>query len=107
MDVGPNLGALNRAALVATDYVIVPLGADLFSLQGLRNLGPTLQNWRNEWKDRHNRNPIAELPIPDGLIQPIGYVVQQHGVRLERPVKAYDKWVNRMPGEYASESTRR
>lgn len=101
VDVGPNLGALNRAALVATDYVIVPLGADLFSLQGLRNLGPTLQNWRDEWRDRHDRNPISDLPIPNGLIQPIGYVVQQHGVRLERPVKAYDKWVNRMPGEYA------
>lgn len=101
VDVGPNLGALNRAALVATDYVVVPLGADLFSLQGLRNLGPTLQNWRGEWKDRRDRNPIAELPIPDGLIQPIGYVVQQHSVRLERPVKAYDKWVNRMPVEYA------
>ena len=101
VDVGPNLGALNRAALVATDYVIVPLGADLFSLQGLRNLGPTLQNWRDEWKDRHDRNPISDLLIPNGLIQPIGYVVQQHGVRLERPVKAYDKWVNRMPREYA------
>ena len=34
-------------------------------------------------------------------MKPIGYVVQQHGVRLRRPVKAYDKWVNRMPEEYA------
>ena len=42
-DVGPNLGALNRAALVATDYVAVPLAGDLYSLQGLRNLGPTLR----------------------------------------------------------------
>ena len=101
VDVGPNLGALNRAVLVATDYVIVPLGADLFSLQGLRNLGPTLQDWRNGWQDRHMRNPISDFPIPAGLIQPIGYVVQQHSVRLGRPVKAYDKWVNRMPEEYA------
>ena len=30
-------------------------------------------------------------------MQPIGYVVQQHSVRLGRPVRAYDKWVNRMP----------
>ena len=29
-DVGPNLGAINRSALIATDYVVVPLGADLF-----------------------------------------------------------------------------
>ena len=34
-------------------------------------------------------------------MKPIGYIMQQHGVRLERPVKAYDKWVNRMPEEYA------
>lgn len=101
VDVGPNLGALNRAVLVATDYVVVPLGADLFSLQGLRNLGPTLQTWQSGWEDRRTRNPIPELPIPDGFIKPIGYVVQQHGVRLGRPVKAYDKWVNRMPEEYA------
>ena len=31
---------------------------------------------------------------------PLGYVVQQHGVRLSRPVKAYDRWVNRMPAVY-------
>lgn len=102
VDVGPNLGALNRAVLVATDYVIVPLGSDLLSLQGLRNLGPTLHVWRNGWLDRHERNPIPDLPIPSGSIQPIGYVVQQHSVRLDRPVKAYDKWVNRMPKEYAT-----
>jgi len=45
-DVGPNLGAINRAALLASNHVVVPLGADLFSSQGLRNLGPTLSEWR-------------------------------------------------------------
>ena len=34
-------------------------------------------------------------------MEPLGYIVQQHGVRLSRPVKAYDRWVNRMPEEYA------
>ena len=33
-------------------------------------------------------------------MQPIGYVVQQHSVRLDRPVRAYDKWIKRIPGEY-------
>ena len=100
-DVGPNLGALNRAALVATDYVAVPLAGDLYSLQGLRNLGPTLRNWRSEWTDRRDRNPIEDFPIPKGKMQPIGYVVQQHSVRLGRPVKAFDRWINRIPQEYA------
>ena len=33
-------------------------------------------------------------------MRPLGYVIQQHSVRLSRPVKAYDRWVNRMPAVY-------
>lgn len=100
-DVGPNLGAINRSALIASDFIVVPLGADLFSLQGLRNLGPTLQAWRESWKQRRDKWQDARLSLPSGGMKPLGYVVQQHSVRLGRPVKAYDKWVNRMPEEYA------
>ena len=100
-DVGPNLGAINRSALIATDYVVVPLGADLFSLQGLRNLGPTLRTWRQDWQKRRDNWTEPAFPLPNGDMKPIGYVVQQHSIRLSRPVKAYDKWVNRMPRVYA------
>ncbi len=100
-DVGPNLGAINRSALIATDYVVVPLGADLFSLRGLRNLGPTLKRWRQDWKRRRDNWNTPDFPLPKGGMKPIGYVMQQHSVRLNRPVIAYDKWVNRMPEEYA------
>jgi len=104
-DVGPNLGAINRSALIATDSIVVPLGADLFSLQGLRNLGPTLQRWRMDWTRRRENEQKAGkpvgFPLPEGRMQPIGYVVQQHSVRLSRPVKACDTWINRMPREYA------
>ncbi len=102
-DVGPNLGAINRSALIATDYVVVPLGADLFSLQGLRNLGPALRGWRAGWQLRKEQSEHKEIgfSLPEGGMAPIGYVVQQHSVRLKRPVKAFDKWVNRMPAEYA------
>ena len=57
MDVGPNLGAINRAAIIAAEHVAIPLASDLFSLQGLRNLGPTLRHWREEWRERKKRNP--------------------------------------------------
>lgn len=100
-DVGPNLGAINRSALIASDYVVVPLGADLFSLRGLQNLGPTLKRWRQDWKRRRDNWNTPDFFLPKGNMKPIGYIMQQHGVRLERPVKAYDKWVNRMPEEYA------
>lgn len=101
VDVGPNLGAINRSAMIATDFIVVPLAADLFSLQGLRNLGPTLERWRKDWKIRKDHWEQPEFPLPAGGMRPIGYVVQQHIERLDRPVKAYVKWVNRMPEEYA------
>ena len=101
MDVGPNLDALNRAALVAADHVVVPLAPDLYSIQGLRNLGPTLRRWREEWSERVRRNPMAELDMPGGEMMPIGYVVMQHVVRLNRPVKAYERWMDRIPDAYS------
>ncbi|MEW6074053.1 MAG: ParA family protein [Planctomycetota bacterium] len=100
-DVGPSLGAINRSALIATDFLVVPLGADLFSLQGLRNLGPTLRRWRADWSTRRNNWAEPDFSLPSVGMTPLGYVVQQHGVRLSRPVAAYDRWVKRIPEEYA------
>ena len=101
VDVGPSLGALNRSALIATDYVIVPLAADLFSRQGLRNLGPALTRWRKEWQQRRASWVKPEFELPNGSMRSLGYLIQQPGIRLSRPVKAYDRWVRQMPEEYA------
>lgn len=100
IDVGPNLGAINRSSLIASDCVVIPLGADLFSLQGLKNLGPTLRDWRTEWCERLKRPLNLDFALPQATMRPLGYVIQQHSVRLSRPVKAYDRWVNRVPGVY-------
>jgi cellulose biosynthesis protein BcsQ len=99
-DVGANLGAINRATMVATDYVVVPLSPDLFSLQGLENLGPTLREWRENWTQRLERAPEQVKPLPRGGMLPIGYIVLQHSVRLDRPVSAYEKWIYRIPQKY-------
>jgi chromosome partitioning protein len=100
IDVGPNLGALNRSAVIAADYVAVPLVPDLFSLQGLRNLGPTLRKWRSGWAKRLEEAPKSLTELPSGAMNPAGYVVLQHAVRQSRPVKAYLRWAERIPSEY-------
>lgn len=97
IDVGPNFGAINRATLISADYVVVPMAADLFSLQGLKNLGERLGTWKTEWKDRFDRNKTPDLELPNGKIEPLGYVIMQHGMKESRPVKSYLKWANRIP----------
>ena len=100
IDLGPNLGAINRSALIAADWVVIPLGPDLFSLQGLENLGPSLRRWRSDWGQRLAKNPVADLPLPAGIIEPIGYTVLRHSIRLDRPVKAFERWIARIPATY-------
>ena len=103
LDVGPNLGAINRAALVASDCVVIPLAPDLFSLQGLRNVGPTLREWRRAWRERAARKPAAlDIELPSGDMKPLGYVVMRHSIRLSRPVQTYGRWIDKMPSEYAN-----
>lgn len=103
VDLGPNLGALNRAGLLAADHVVIPLGPDLFSLQGLRNLGPSLRSWRSGWQKRRDEAPRdLGFSLPEGSMEPAGYVVLQHAVRLDRPVRAYEQWVLRIPEVYYS-----
>ena len=101
IDVGPNLGAINRSALIAAEQVVLPLGPDLFSLQGMKNLGPTLRDWRKGWKKRLGELPAeAGVAAPEGEMRPVGYVVMQHGIRDSRPVKAYQRWMDRIPRVY-------
>lgn len=100
LDVGPNLGAINRAALVASSHVVMPVSPDLFSLQGLKNLGPTLRKWRNTWASAFPQAPRNLGEMPQGKMTPVGYVLMQHAERLGRPTKAYAQWQARLPVAY-------
>lgn len=99
VDVGPSLGALNRGALLACDALVVPLAPDLFSLQGLKNVGPTLRIWREDWKRVLNQPMGAadDEALPDHAAEPLGYVVQQHLARVDKPVSGYSHWAAQIP----------
>jgi chromosome partitioning protein len=100
IDVGPNLGAINRASLIAADFVVVPVSADLFSVQGISNVGKTLVEWREEWQERIKKNPEPNLFLPLGTMKPLGYIISQQGFQEKKPVKAYANWSNRIPNVY-------
>jgi cellulose biosynthesis protein BcsQ len=102
IDVGPNLGAINRAVTISSDYLIMPVASDLFSLQGIKNLGQTLHKWKKEWlqrKDQKPSNPSFEIPYRNA--SPVGYIVMQYSAKESRPVKSYLKWANRIPSVFA------
>lgn len=48
VDTPPNLGVLSLNAFIASDYIIVPMAADSFSLKGVRLLKQALDNVADE-----------------------------------------------------------
>ncbi|PKP55888.1 MAG: chromosome partitioning protein [Candidatus Altiarchaeales archaeon HGW-Altiarchaeales-2] len=102
IDVGPNLGAINRAVTISSDYIIMPVASDLFSLQGIKNLGITLKTWKKDWQDRIDRKPqSSNFEIPKGKASPAGYIIMQYTAKQSRPVQSYLKWANRIPYFYS------
>ena len=99
VDVGPNLGAINRAVMISGQFVVLPLLPDVYSWQSLRSLGPALHRWREEWNERAEKNPL-KVDLPAESMRIAGYVFQQHAMRLDRPVLSYQHWMRRIPAEY-------
>lgn len=84
VDLGPNLGALNRAVLGGSEFIIIPVAPDLFSIRGTENLGSKLVTWRREWDQCNAAWTSRAFEIPTGSPKFLGYVIQQHNIRSNR-----------------------
>jgi len=105
-DMGPSLGAINRAILLSANYFLVPMAIDIFSLWAIKNISEALRIWT---KEIENGLAMAENPseIPQRTSRPrlrfIGYVTQQHKEKSEdgdrRIVQAYKSIGDKIPSE--------
>ena len=106
IDVGPNLGAISRAALIAADHIVVPLAPDLVSMQGLRALGSALSAWRDGWRQRRTSAEsglgLSDRQLPDGEMASLGYVVLRQVARPDHTAHAYARWTDAIPSEYSA-----
>jgi cellulose biosynthesis protein BcsQ len=114
-DIGPSLGSLNRTVLLGAQYFVSPMGADLFSIFGVRNIAEWLSHWLRIYEiglDLSKKNSPGSLTKYEIREQPAiksgfaGYTVQQYitkskgGVR--RPTKAFESLLKEIPKEIES-----
>jgi len=80
-DVGPNVGALNRAILLDCDYFITPVAADLFSLRALSTVGRSIVKWMTDWKTiRGLASAEDKANLPQGRPAYLGYITSAYKV---------------------------
>ena len=99
LDLGPNVGPMNRAVLIGADYLVVPMASDLFSLRALPSVGQSLKTWVGQWHTA-NAHPVAKsLPFATQAGHPklLGYVSQQFNVYRGDPTQAFQNWIKRTP----------
>ena len=103
VDLGPNVNALNRTALIAADGFVIPLAPDLFSVMALPSVGQSLKTWIAQWRTAKSNTPDGlELRLPKGTPSPLGYLSQQFSTYKKSPSSAFQKWLDRIPDAYQS-----
>jgi cellulose biosynthesis protein BcsQ len=92
LDLGPNLGSLNRSLLISSDYFIVPVAPDLFSIRGTENLGKRISEWSVEWKQTQEHKNRINFTYPTGKPRFLGYVTQNHNSRQNGSQQMTQGW---------------
>ncbi len=107
-DMGPSLGAINRAVLLACDFFVTPMSSDVFSLLALGNIGKSLSAWRETFIHGYDDLDEDKKAKIDSFykgcsLKFIGYVEQQYITKSvggqPRAVRAYDEILKKIPVE--------
>lgn len=101
IDTSPSLSLLNQIIFLGSDYFVVPMMPDAFSVQGIENLGSIFEKWKQDWKntgkalsgDTENKLVLSG----EGLF--IGYIVNSYNVYGKQPIKDHRYWIEELPGK--------
>lgn len=92
-DVGPNVGPLNRAVLLDSDFFATPVAADLFSLRALSTVGRSLTRWISDWQTVLGLAPQGARSLLGGKPIYLGYITSAYKVSSGRnSTKPHDYW---------------
>lgn len=104
-DMGPSLGSINRAALIASDYFVIPVSIDIFSVRAIANISEWLSKWRKVLEQKVAFvDDLDDLDIDDLdlRLKLLGHVNQQYTAKRNargerRAVRAYEKIMRGIP----------
>lgn len=96
-DLGPNVGPLNRSLILSSDYFIIPVTPDRFSLMAIGSVGKNISKWYREWDTA--KKQVSEsigFSIQKGNPKFVGYVAQQFNISRGRATLAFGHWNERI-----------
>ena len=107
-DVGPSLGAINRSVLIASEFFILPMSSDIFSLKAIENIDTSLNEWKKSFEEgldkyqrKENEKYLLDNEEIDFNIRFLGYITQQYTAKTKdgkrQAVRAFEKIIREIP----------
>lgn len=97
IDMSPSLGPINQNLLMISDFFLVPMAPDYFSVMATDSLASIIPKWRS-WAEQAKTNPLlkkATYPFPARTPKFIGTIVQKYRLREGKtPSSAFQKWID-------------
>ncbi|QTL34936.1 ParA family protein [Pseudoalteromonas viridis] len=97
VDMSPSLGPINQNLLMTSDYFLVPMAPDYFSVMATESLSATLPKWHT-WSQMAKQVPAlktASYPYPDKSPKFMGTIVQRYKLRKgDAPSAAFQDWID-------------
>lgn len=97
VDMSPSLGAINQNLLMTSDFFLVPMAPDYFSVMATDSLASVLPKWR-AWASAAQAAPVlknAAYPFPELHPKFMGTVIQKYRLREgNTPSTAFQQWID-------------
>ncbi|MDY6895710.1 MAG: AAA family ATPase [Thermotogota bacterium] len=97
VDMSPSLGPINQNLLMTSDYFIVPMAPDYFSVMATDSLASILPKWASWSKKAKTQSALrkATYPYPDKHPKFLGTIIQKYRLREGKtPSAAFKKWID-------------
>jgi cellulose biosynthesis protein BcsQ len=91
IDMSPSLSALNQNLLLTSDFFIVPMSPDFFSVMAIDSLKIVLPRW-SKWAQTASTLDelrMADYPFPATLPKFLGTIVQNYRKRQGQPTSSF------------------
>ena len=97
IDMSPSLGPINQNLLMPSDYFIIPMAPDYFSVMATESLSSVLPKW-STWASKAKATSVlqkATYPFPDIHPKFLGTVIRRFRLREgDTPSQAFQKWID-------------
>jgi cellulose biosynthesis protein BcsQ len=97
VDMSPSLGPINQNLLMTSEYFLVPMAPDYFSVMATDSLASVLPKWKAWASQAQSLSVLQKATYPFPSIQPkfLGTVIQKYRIREgTTPSSAFQRWIN-------------